>query len=191
MNIGLDFDDVIAHSHALKPGIAKALYEIGIPEKFFYKEFVVGRKILTDEQYITVVRKVYNERHNIDPVPGAIQGIKSLLKTGHSVCIVTNRSDEHNNLIIAKEWLANHALDLPITGLVYGSSKASACIGMDLFVDDDPAKLQDLVGVVPRLLFFCWPHNIHKKEPKGAIRVFSWKEVCFHVDRISKEECTQ
>jgi len=53
-------------------------------------------------------------------------------------------------LKIAQEWLTQNQLDfLHITGVGYGNSKAFACTGVDIFVDDDSEKLEELVTTVP------------------------------------------
>jgi len=64
-------------------------------------------------------------------------------------------------LKIAQEWLTQNQLDfLHITGVGYGNSKAFACTGVDIFVDDDSEKLEELVTTVPyRFLFGEQEHN--------------------------------
>ncbi len=184
MKIGLDFDDVIALSHALKPFAAKELFGVEIPMISFKRKSVVGKGILTDEQYTAVGREVYSGKYEPKEVPGALDGIKTLQDLGHSVQIVTNRSDEWNTLEPAKRWLALRGLDLPITGLVYGTSKASACQGLDLFADDDSGNIRSLLGVVPHLLLFSWPHEGHLSPPQGAKMVYTWSDVLQYVKMV-------
>lgn len=183
MRIGLDFDDVTVDSHSLKPVVAKVLFGVDIDRSRFRREFVVG-KVLSEEQYLRAVREVYSGKYALPPVPGAIDGIRALQSAGHDLCIVTNRSEGHQNLKPALLWLKEHSLDIPVTGVPYGTSKAVACEGIDLFVDDDPAKLHQLVGVVPHLLFFCWSHNIHEREPEKSTRVHSWQDVLNYIEKF-------
>ena len=177
MNIGFDFDDVIVGTHSLKSQVAYSLYGVAIPLDCFRREFVVGKGLLTSEQYTMVGREVFSGKYPMEPVPGALDTISLLMGEGHSVRIVTNRSLEWKTLKPAQDWRAECGLDIPITGVVYGTSKAEACAGLDLFVDDDSIKLHQLVGVVPHLLFFCWPHNVHEIPPKNSVNVCSWTDI--------------
>jgi 5'(3')-deoxyribonucleotidase len=184
LNIGLDFDDVTGHTHKLKSAIAHARHGVTIPPERYRRKFVVDTGILTEEQFVGVAREIYSGKHPVDPVPGSITGIQELLAEGHTVRIVTMRSGDI--LAPAREWLENRGIFIPITGVSYGGSKAEACAGLDVFVDDDSKNLHDLVGVVPHLLFFVWEHNAHEKEPDGAIRVHSWQEIMFCISRINQ-----
>lgn len=176
MNIGLDFDDVIVHSHLLKPVIARSLYGVEIDPARFRKEFVVG-EFLTREQYQEVGRKVFSGEYPLTPVVRALETIDELLAEGHFLRIVTNRSHEKGTLQPALDWMREYELKLPITGVPYGTSKAEACKNLDLFVDDDSNNLHNLVGHVRHLLFFCWPNNRHEKEPESAVRVHTWADI--------------
>lgn len=185
MRIGLDFDDVIAHSHILKSIIVKDLYGIEIEASRFRREFVVG-SLLTNEQYLNAVRKVFLGEYPVPAVPGAIESINLLKKEGHSLKIITSRSVKGGELRPAMDWLKENSIQLPVVGVGYGNSKAEACAGLDLFVDDDPAKLHELVGIVPHLLFFCWPHNQHEHEPRVATRVYSWNDALHYINRLNR-----
>lgn len=184
MNIGLDFDDVIARTHELKPFVAELLYGVRIAPEDFRREFVVGKGILTDEQYKMVGREVFSGKYEMEEVPEAALHLRLLAESGHSLRIVTNRSDEWRTLEPARRWLKRRALDIPISGLVYGSSKAPLCRGLDLFVDDDPPKLAELEGVVAHRLLFRWPHSEHEAMPRGASPVRSWRDICRYVESL-------
>ena len=187
MNIGLDFDDVIANSHSLKPIVARVLYGVEIDPSKFRKDLIVGY-LLTADEYLTVVREVYLGKYPMAPVSGALETIRLLQNEGHILRIVTSRSIEGGELVPAQVWMEEHHLDIPIVGVGYGKSKAEVCQGLDIFVDDDSVKLHQLVGIAPHLLFFCWPHNIHEVEPVNSTRVFSWEDIYRFVQNTSSSE---
>ena len=187
MNIGLDFDDVVASTNEIKSEIARLLYGVEIEKTRFRREFVVATGILTEEQYLTVAREAYSGKHLVSPVSGSIEGVQRLRSDGHQVRIVTNRSNEFGTLSVALRWLKEHGISIEVKGIPYGSSKAPACKGLDLFVDDDPKKLHELVGIVPSLLFFCWPHNAHESEPDNSVRVHSWAEIHNYIQQLQRK----
>lgn len=180
MKIGLDFDDVICYTHGLKPVLAKKFYGVDIPESLCRKDYIVRNNILTAEQYLKVALEVFSGKYEAEPVYKAIEGIRFLKQEGHSLKIVTSRSDKQGILESAKAWLRKHELDIPIVGVPYGESKARACVGLDFFVDDDPAKLKELVGTVENLIFFCWPHNQNEIPPANSLRVRGWDDIIEH-----------
>lgn len=183
MKIGIDFDDVLAHSHLLKPMVARALFGLNIQPDSFQKDLILSRGLLTEEQYRIVGKEVFSGKYPITPVPDALVYIPVLIREGHLVRVITSRSSDQENLKPAKDWLKQHGLDLSVTGVGYGSSKAKACQGLDMFVDDDLEKLESVVGVVPHLLLFSWPHKTFAV-PKGVTQVRSWVEVYQYVNRV-------
>lgn len=185
MKIGLDFDDVIVMSQGIKSRSAKDLFGVDIQPKDFRREKVVGQNILTDEQYTQAVRRVYNGTYKLFPVPNALGTIKFLQKEGHSLKVVTNRSKEQDTLRYAEAWLKEQSLEIEITGVLYGNSKARACCGLDLFVDDDAEKITQLEGIVPHRLVFAWQFNEHLPTPLGAQRIESWPEILEYVRQVA------
>lgn len=178
---------MIVQTHILKPRVAKDLYGVEVDSAVFRKDYVVGRGFLNSSQYAEVGRVVFSGAYPMKSVPAAIPSIKLLReRDGHRLQIVTNRSDEWKSLDPAKAWLKKHGLgDLPITGLPYGTSKASACGDLDVFVDDDPAKLAELADVVPHRLLYRWPQNQHLILPKGVVEVFRWSDIRYRVKDYS------
>lgn len=175
MNIGLDFDGVIANSHPLKVIIAKKRFGVNILPEHFRRELVIERGLLTREQYRAVGVEAMDGSHLLPPVHESLMYLPVLLREKHSIRIITSRTEKM--LDIAKNWLAEEKIILPIQGTGYGLSKITACKGLDLYVDDDLEKLLSLIDKVKHLLFFSWPWNAHEKEPKGIERVSSWWEI--------------
>ncbi len=77
----------------------------------------------------------------------------------------------------AKEWINKFNLDLHFTGVGYKQSKAPACKDLDIYVDDDIDKLEELLSVVPQRLLLSWDYNQHVPSSNIAQRINSWHEI--------------
>ncbi len=177
MKIGLDFDGVISDCGKLKSDAAKKLHGLDIPPEKFKKEIVIGEGHLTADQYRDLQKIIYGTREVgflMEPVTGMLESIPQLLALGHTLLIVTSRGEVE--LEIAKEWSINQGLALEFVGVGYGVSKAAACTGLDVYIDDDLDKLEPLVRIVPYRFLFSWGYNSHIDEGLVAKRVSSWKE---------------
>jgi len=184
MRIGLDFDGVISDCCRLKSYGAKKLYGVEIPPKKFKRELIIGEGILTSEQYTNLQKQIYDTREiglTMLPVNGALKYIPKLQQGGHDLSIITSRPD----IEIPREWLHLKKLDLPITSVPRGSTKAEACKGLEVYVDDDLDKLEPLIDVVPNRFLFSWGYNKHiELNPKIATRVKSWPDLYQKIKKI-------
>lgn len=185
MKIGLDFDGVISDCGKLKSDAAKKFHGIDIPPERFKKEIVVGGGHLTTEQYRNLLKTVYGTREVgllMEPVVGMLESVPRLLALGHTLFIVTSRGKVE--LEIAKEWSVQLGLNLDFIGVGVGTSKANACVGLDVYIDDDLDKLEPLVGIVPHRFLFSWSYNSHIEEGTVAKRTGSWPEFCKMIESL-------
>ena len=176
MKIGLDFDGVVTDCGVLKSEGAKRLYGLDISPEKFKKEIIINNGILTADQYVELQRQIYETREfglKMIMVPEAQKYINMLCSEGHDLEIITSRGG--NALSIAKEYIAINNLSISLNGIGGGISKAEACIGLDVYVDDDLNKLIPLVGIVPHLFLFNWGYNKNIEIPKEITRVDSWE----------------
>ncbi len=175
MKIGLDFDGVISNCGKLKSDGARKLYGVEISPDDFKKELVVGKGILTSEQYRNLQRQIYDNREiglSMVPVDGVLEFVPRLQMEGYDLTVVTSRRE----LEIPNEWSKLHGLHLNMVGVGEGS-KAGACSGLDVYIDDDLDKLELLVGIVPNRYLFSWGYNRHIDIPENvAKRIESWKQ---------------
>lgn len=182
MNIGLDFDGVVADCGELKRLAAWEMYGVSIATKNLNREYIVEQQILTAEQYRAVQTAVYTEpqySRRQCPVWGAPKHIKLLHDHGHHIQIITNRDGE--SLALAERWLYNMGLGwVPIRGVGYGASKLEAAFGLAAFVDDDLDKLSELRGSVPNLYLFSQPYN-DRDSLYGIKRISSWSALYTHL----------
>lgn len=177
MKIGLDFDGVIINQGKLKADGAKKLYDVDIPPAQFRRELVVGRGLLTVEQYRKLQENIYGMFEGMElmePVKDVLVYLPWLIVQGHAMLVITSRNEE--GLCSAKEWSAQQGLLLDFVGVGQGNSKAEAARGLDVYIDDDLDKLEPLVGIVPHLFLFSWEYNKHVDVGSVARRVASWKK---------------
>ncbi len=166
--------------------LALKLFGKSISADNFRRDWVVGSGALTPEEYTLIGKEVFSGKYPMVPVPGALEYIQQLIKDGHHIKVVTNRSED-GTLQPALRWMQEYQVTLPVTGVGYGASKVKACKGLDIFVDDDSTKLISLVGVVPHLLLFSWPQNRLEEAPEGTFRLWSWRSVYEHISAIANQ----
>jgi uncharacterized HAD superfamily protein len=177
MKIGLDFDDVLADSQSLKSAIAKELFGVDIPPEECFRPLLAGR--LTDEQYEKGKEVFFNGDHQVLPVKDAIHYVKLLMSDGHSLEVVTSRTNAKR--LWADEWLRRelqkNVNPIPVTGVGYKEPKTVACAHIDVFVDDDIEKLVPLVGTVQHLFHFVGKYVRHQATPAPIVRVADWHDL--------------
>lgn len=187
MKIGLDFDGVIINTPKKKAEVVQSLYGITIPFQLMKKERVVLMGLAL-EQYRKAQQVVYGTEVGLsaESMEGALLYLSRLQKHGHTNVIITARTGA--DLEIAKEWARIHSLHLRFFGVGYGVSKAQLAIeiGLDVYVDDDPQRLLELVGLVPHLFLFSWRYNEGFKEGEAIRRVVSWKELHGAIEALCK-----
>jgi len=187
MRIGLDFDGVISDCGRLKSDGAKHLYGVEIPPERFKKELIVDSGILTLDEYKNLQKQIYGTREiglTMLPVDGVLELVPKLQQEGYDLRIVTSREEPASE--IAREWMKSKGLDIHLVGIGGGVSKADACKGLDVYIDDDLDKLEPLVDVVPHRYLFSWGYNQHIKVPKSVgKRIESWQHFYEEVSSLN------
>lgn len=186
MKIGLDFDGVIADCGALKREGALRLFNVDIAPEKFKKEIVIGQRLLTSDQYRTLQQKIYGTRELgllAEPVEGMKEYIDRLISDGHKLIVITSRFN--SELGIAKEWAAEHGIELEIIGCENGKEGYCKEHGVEIFVDDDFDKLESVQKVVKYLFLFSWGYNADVEERPLATRVFSWADLYTKIKDLS------
>jgi uncharacterized HAD superfamily protein len=188
MRIGLDFDGVITDSCHMKQEYLKKNYGLELPAHLIKREIMVGRGHLTNEQYDRINHDIaFSEEwaKQMTPLPGMLHYIPKLLDEGHDLCIITNRSQKARDL--AESYLRSNGISVPVYGMGKGVSKAPACKGLDVFIDDDLDKLEDLTDIVPNRYLMSWQFNEHHDTKDIATRVHSWEEFYTLIQAIRRK----
>lgn len=189
MRIGLDFDGVISDCGRLKSDGAKHLYGVEVPPERFKKGLVVETGILTLDQYRYLQDQIYSTREiglTMLPVDDVLEFVPKLQQEGYDLRIVTSRGEPASE--IAREWMRLKGLDVHLTGIGGGISKADACKGLDVYIDDDLDKLEPLVDVVPHRYLFSWGYNQHIKVSQSiGKRIESWQHFYEEVSSLNRD----
>lgn len=120
---------------------------------------------------------------DLDPVEGAIDGVKSLIDDGHDVVIVTAvpRSagiSYHGKL----EWLRRNMPYFDLANLI--SCHRKDLIRGDMLLDDGPHNIEPFMKV-GHAVVFDRPWN---KDVEGHARVHSWKEFLEYVKLLESNQ---
>ena len=75
-------------------------------------------------------------------------------------------------------------LSLPLVAVGGGASKAKACSGLNVYMDDDLDKLEPLVNIVPNRFLFSWGYNSHVWEGNIAKRISSWQDFYKEIEKL-------
>jgi len=186
MKVGLDFDGVITDNGQLKAVAAEELFGVKIPPEHFKRQLLVPNTF-SNEQYNLLLDTIYMESEwsrRMRPTEQVLHYGNRLIQDGHDIRIISSREGEA--LENAKIWLVDHGLEIDMRGVGPGNSKADAAAGLDVFVDDDLNKLEDLVGVVPTLYLFAWGYNSHLDESKVGKRIYGWAALYMHICQLDK-----
>jgi uncharacterized HAD superfamily protein len=177
MKIGIDFDGIIIDWAHLKSLSARLLYKIEIPSDRISRDYAIANNIFTEKQYTTFIESIYSNPSilsTVQPLPGALDGIRKLLQQQHSVWVITSRPKSSKHIL--KEWLEQFGIALPIVCTEY-QPKTAACRDLDVFVDDDYRNIKPLLQIVPKLFLFSWWYNKHESPLPPCKRVTTWTEL--------------
>ena len=171
-SIGLDFDGVIADNIKLKREFVKKLHNIDLEPHECIRRVAVT-KGLTSEQYDHVLDVIYETEMalGVEEIPSSLETIRKLSRQGHMFKVITSRLNQGTKF--AGEWLNNRELYIPVIG-TNQKPKSEYCKGLDIFIDDDYGKLEDLVDVVPHLFLLDKPYNKVVKLSNRIKRLRDW-----------------
>lgn len=188
MNIGIDFDGVIADTTELKVREAYQLFGVEV-DPVRSKEYQVTEDgVLSKTQYRELMNHVCADPHialSMTPCLNSIESVRELLSENY-VLIITSRNQNETN--IAKSWCKTKGLDIPFVSVGYGESKADAAKKnqLDVYIDDDFFKLTPLARVVPHLFLFSTPQNRNQPIDNGFIRVNNWPDLLKSINELGK-----
>lgn len=179
---GVDLDGV---TFDFKRGLGLHIEDkLGIPyvEKdiisYFWHECVDG---LEEDKFFELFHEFGRGGgyRDLDALPGAIEGIKELIKNGHEVRFITSRPLYAYRDTV--ECLVEHGLDKGIH-LHFAEGPKSTYIkkySIDVFIDDSPDTITELVANT-RAQIYCmdhgFNHHLDDNDGKWFKRVHGWDE---------------
>ena len=187
MKIGIDLDEVLFDTIAAMIIFHNKIYKTNLRKEDFrsyhFKDVWGG----TQTEAVEKVSKFYptNYFKNLQPILGAIEGIKKLVKLGE-LHIVTSRPEKLTlsqtmkslNVHFSHQFTSVHFTNYYTE---YGELKAKAdvCLeqGITILVDDSLNYAQECAEKGIKVLLLDKPYNQSSNLPKNVTRVFSWKEI--------------
>lgn len=139
------------------------------------------RRWLTDEQREFMWGEVFASpdfHRAVEPLRGALFGLRSLVGSGHTPVFVTDRDPAL--LWVTREWLgANDLGGFPLlftdpSG--YGKADAARDLGLEVAVEDAPHNARELAAV-GRVWLFDYPYNRNIVDGDRIARVGGWDDL--------------
>lgn len=186
-SIGLDFDGVIADNIKIKRAYAKEIYNVNLEPNECRRAIAITRG-LTNEDYNHILNVIYETEMalGVEEIPFALETIRKLSKQGHMFKVITSRLNQGTKF--AEEWLNKREVYIPVVG-TNQKPKTEYCKNLDIFIDDDYPKLEELVGVVPHLFLLDKPYNNDIRIMNSIKRLRDWNifyDTIFYWSRTRK-----
>jgi len=109
---------------------------------------------------------------DLSPIPGAVEGVRSLMERGHDVVVVTAARRGHRDKL---EWLRQRLPFLDTRNIVFAHRKE--LVRGDVLFDDAPHNLEAFAPF-GQPVAMAYPYN----EGVGCPRVRTWSEFLAFVD---------
>ena len=186
MIIGFDLDDILLRFQDTMRMYHNETYGTNYTEEHDIIWNLWERWHCSPEESIKRLKDffVHEYHYNAPPLPGSIEGIKSL-KKNHKLFIVSAKPEELREKTL--EWLDKHFPnmfeELIFTKPLYDpqkQNKSEVCktLGIEIFVEDALHNAYDVAKVGIPVLLLDMPWNRNQKDlPEGVTRVFSWPEI--------------
>lgn len=117
---------------------------------------------------------------NLDPVEGAIDGVKKLMDDGHDVIIVSSVPKQAGIAYHGKlQWLREKMPFFPLDNFI--AAKRKTLVIGDVLLDDGPHNIEDFVKAGRDVVIMDRPHN---RKIKGPHRIRHWNEFLEYIDDV-------
>ena len=175
--MALDFDEVCVQSHAFISRLCFERHGVYIPAHVYrYPDW--EKPPITEEEHRNIV---FHHRtpplewaEKIELMPGALEGIDTLLACGVDIEILTARGLHEGEIETVTHVLEKYGIPLPVVGTAY-RAKVNFLDGHRVVLDDQIHELEPMPEDVHRLLF-SRPQNtsVWQDPKKGIVPVRDW-----------------
>lgn len=172
MNIGIDFDGVIADSSSLKKKYVFDNFGLDVKTSELAKKNLMAK--IGEKEYYKMISEIYGTDifYKARILPNAKKVINSLNKD--SVFIVTSRED--NEAYFAKNFLDLNKIKYDFFINTSNKDKNEVCISnnIELLVEDNENILLKIDKDKVRRVLFDTPYNRNVVLPEDVIRLRGW-----------------
>ncbi len=182
MNIGVDFDGVIADTNKVRSQWIKRNLGITIP--LWLTDKTSCLKSIGVENYQKMSKTVYERPSTMEakPLPGVKTAFRILSKQG-DIHIITSRLP--HRVEYAREWLQKNGLLLYIKAIHRESDVPKGILAeklnISVLIDDDIRHLKG-VQKVKKIWFKSKAQNLNP--PRGIVLIRSWKEITKYLVKL-------
>lgn len=178
MKLGIDIDGTIKHTHRAAIKVYNEEFKMNLTEdevETFYLDEPYG---LTSEEGKKVWRRLESKIYEIGvPLDHAPQALQQLVSEGHEVYFITARPGMEKIKKVTIDWLKKHGFPYNGNNLYMNSmqkGKVASKIGIDLFFEDDPEHINNLVAEgIPTVIVDM---RYNQDYPKALPRIKDWYE---------------
>lgn len=193
MRLGFDLDEVVVALNKEVEKYVAAEYGIdwsqdcitsyGFGDEAFHPDKELNDKMVKD---IIPLLDDADFQSPAEPVPGALEGLKELYRTGHKIFFISSRPPENRDKTIA--WLIKHKVkfeDAVTVGHQVDKGIYGRKFNLDMYVDDLVRHLKSMAEYKKSwkkgLLLFDRPWNCAPVDGNKYKRVYNWREIIRHI----------
>ena len=198
MNLGFDFDEVIAQMSLMAINYANdALgtdYTIDVFKNFMFEDNLYFEDEEKQNTMIALLTEAINKEEctsGILPYDGAVKNLQRLKRQGHDIYIITRRPK--NLFDVTSHWLLKHKIPCDKLVLTDNKCKGESAVRfrLDMFVDDLEQNLYDMYSNKNRwrkgLLLMTRPWNRDKYiDASKFIRIHTWDDILNQVNKKNR-----
>lgn len=192
-HIGIDMDGILASFHQAWLDWYNKKWDDNLTPLDLVWDLQTIVKPECGSQIFNFLQKKNIYKH-IEPLPGAMKALHTLVNQGHDIVIITQAAGGVGTVPDKQEWLDRYLPHkISRDNIMYTSRKE--LVKFDIFIDDSPSNIIHYRNAWPysQILTIAWPHNI---EVKNLVNLYAngfdktkdaWKEIVNYIETISEE----
>ncbi|EGW39805.1 hypothetical protein [Desulfosporosinus sp. OT] len=189
MRIGVDIDGVVSDSYPVWLQELNLHYGKNITVITDYQLHLVF-DVPSDDMNNFFVGNVERLLMTPNPVPGAKEGIESLLREGHEVIYVTARTPEEKEITV--QWLSKHEIPHEHERVLFSGFKSKVDLvkqwGIEVFIEDYQVNAKAIAECGVPVLLLNASYNQEKQLSSGITRCQSWNEILERMRAVQSKE---
>lgn len=178
MRIGVDIDGVVSDSYPVWLQELNLHYGKNITVIDDYEMHLVF-DVPRDDMNSFFVSNVERLLMTPNPVPGAKEGIETLLREGHEIIYVTARTPEEKEITV--QWLTKHEIPHEHERVLFSGFKSKVDLvkqwEIEVFIEDYQVNAKAIAECGVPVLLLNASYNQGKQLLTGITRCQSWNEI--------------
>lgn len=188
MKLGIDIDGTIKQTQKAAIKVYNEEFNMNVKEdevETFYLDEPYG---LTDEEGRKMWRKLESKIYTIGiPLDHAAEVLQEFSKEGNEIFYITARPGFKKVKAITVEWLEKHGFPYNGENLYMNAQKkgkVASDLGIDLFFEDDPEHLDNLIAAGIKTIIVDRKYN---RDYDDVPRIYDWLEAKELVNKLEQD----